>query len=99
MNMKWQYSSFSRPKKARTSTKTGKVMLTSVFHVDGPLLLEWLPTGTTVTAATYCATLQILRQTIKNLRLGILSCGVILLYDNARPHVAVQCQTVLWQFR
>ncbi|XP_035205820.1 uncharacterized protein LOC118180871 [Stegodyphus dumicola] len=46
MSMEWRHSSFARAKKARTSTTSGKVMLTCFFDVDGPLLLEWLPTDT-----------------------------------------------------
>ncbi|XP_035211856.1 histone-lysine N-methyltransferase SETMAR-like [Stegodyphus dumicola] len=65
MGMEWRHSSSSHPKKARTSTTVGKAMLMCLFEVDGPLLLEWLPTGTTVTAATYYATLQELIQNIK----------------------------------
>ncbi|GFT56709.1 hypothetical protein NPIL_580461, partial [Nephila pilipes] len=46
--MEWRHPSSPLPKKARSSTRASKVMLTCFFEVDGPFLLKWLPTGTTV---------------------------------------------------
>ena len=51
-------------------------------------MLEWLETGGTVNANRSCDTLLKLKTAIKNRRRGLLSKGVILLQDNARPHVA-----------
>ena len=40
----------------------------------------------TVNAERYCETLQKLRRIIQNRQRGMLSAGVVLLKDNARPH-------------
>lgn len=42
----------------------------------------------TINADSYFDTLKILRREIYNRRRGLLSSGVILLHDNARPHTA-----------
>jgi len=88
MSMEWQHSGSPRPKKTRSSIRAGKVMLTCFFDENGPLMLEWLETGGTVNANRFCDTLCKLKTAIKNCRRGLLSKGVILLQDNARPHVA-----------
>ena len=74
-------------------------MLTCFFDENGPLMLEWLGTGGTVNANRYCDTLRKLKTVIKNRRRGMLSKGVILLQDNARPHVAKVCKDLLQHFR
>jgi hypothetical protein len=52
------------------------------------LLVEFLPQGSTVNAGVYCDTLKKLRRAIQNKRRGMLSRGVVMLPDNARPHTA-----------
>jgi len=68
------------------------------FDKNGPLMLEWLETGGTVNANRFCDTLCKLKTAIKNCRLGLLSKGVILLQDNARPHVAKVCKDITPHF-
>jgi len=40
-----------------------------------------------------------LRRAIQNKRRGMLSSGIVLLHDNARPHTATQTAQLLQQFR
>ena len=48
-----------------------------------------MPTGNTVTSATYAGLLKnCLRPAIKSIRRGCLSIGALLQHDNARPHTA-----------
>jgi len=61
-------------------------MLTLFFNCRGPWLIDWLPKGIIVNANHYAETLEQLRSTIKTKRRSMLSCGVILLHDNPRPH-------------
>jgi hypothetical protein len=51
-------------------------------------LIEYLPQEETIKAARYCETLKKLRRAIQNKRKGLLTRGVCLLQDNARPHTA-----------
>ncbi|KAJ4433038.1 hypothetical protein ANN_15295 [Periplaneta americana] len=54
--------------------------------------------GETVKADRYCETLRKLRRAIQNKRHGMLTEGVVLLHDNARPHTARRTATVLTEF-
>ncbi|GBN47187.1 hypothetical protein AVEN_167506-1, partial [Araneus ventricosus] len=52
----------------------------------------------TINANRYCETLRKIRRAIQNRRRGMLSGGIVLLHDNARPHTAVETQELLDQF-
>ncbi|KAJ4440405.1 hypothetical protein ANN_08546 [Periplaneta americana] len=54
--------------------------------------------GETVNADRYCETLRKLRRAIQNKRRGMLTAGVVLLHDNARPHTARRTAAVLTEF-
>jgi hypothetical protein len=54
----------------------------------GFLLVDFMPKGTTINAEAYCNTLKKLRRAIQNRRMGMLTRGVSLLHDNAKPHTA-----------
>ncbi|GFT74685.1 uncharacterized protein TNCV_562401 [Trichonephila clavipes] len=54
--------------------------------------------GTTINAAAYCATLTKLRHAIQNKRRGLLTSGILLLLDNARPHSAINTQNLIRSF-
>jgi histone-lysine N-methyltransferase SETMAR len=64
----------------------------------GILLIDFMPPGTTINSDRYCDTLRKLRRAIQNRRRGMLSKGVTLLHDNARPHASRQTQHLLKQF-
>ncbi|GBN65447.1 hypothetical protein AVEN_168361-1 [Araneus ventricosus] len=51
---------------------------------------EFMTRGTTINSEVYCRTLKKLKRAIQNKRRGLLSSGVVLLHDNARPHTAVR---------
>jgi len=44
----------------------------------------------TINADAYCETVRKLRRAIQNKRRGMLSSGIVLLHDNARPHTAAR---------
>ncbi|GFW57490.1 histone-lysine N-methyltransferase SETMAR [Trichonephila clavipes] len=86
-SMQWKHASSPPPKKFRAVKSAGKVFLTVFFDVQGPLLVEFLEHGKSINSDVYCETLRRLRRSIKNKRPGLLTEGVVLLHDNARPHV------------
>ena len=59
-------------------------------------MLELLEMGGTVNANRFCDTLRKLKTPIKN---HMMSKGVILLQDNARPFVVKVCKDLLHHFR
>ncbi|GFW06979.1 uncharacterized protein TNCV_3691751 [Trichonephila clavipes] len=87
-SMQWKHASSPPPKKFRAVKSTGKVLLTLFFEVQGPLLVEFLEHRKSINSNAYCETLRRLRRSIKNKRPGLLTEGVVLLHDNARPHVS-----------
>ena len=60
---------------------------------------EFLEHRKTVNSDVYCETLRSLRKSIKSKRPGLLTEGVILLHDNARPHVSTVTRSVLDKFK
>ena len=62
------------------------------------LLIEYMPTGTTINADAYCETLKKLKRAIQNQRRRMLTKGVSILHDNARPYVAYLTVDLLNQF-
>lgn len=87
-SMQWKHPSSPRHQKFKTQSSAGKIMLTCFFDHRGPLLLEFKDPHVNINAVRYSETLTRLRTAIKNKRPGMLTEGVILLHDNARPHTA-----------
>lgn len=86
--MVWIGPGENAPRKFKTQQSACKVRLTVFWDAEGILLEEYLEKGRTVNAEYYCDILDKLRRAIQNKRRGKLSRGVLLLHDNARPHVA-----------
>jgi len=64
-----------------------------VLHAEGRSMAEiheFMAPGTTIMSEVYCETLNKLRRSIQNKRRAMLSKGVVLLHDNARPHTAAR---------
>jgi len=74
-------------------------MLTVFWDCQGVLLTEFRQHDHTVTSASYCTILTKLRAAIRQKRPGLLTKGVLLLHDNARPHSANQTTATLRSFK
>ncbi|GFY03724.1 mariner Mos1 transposase [Trichonephila clavipes] len=83
---------------AKRTISTRKVMATVFWDRHGVLLVEFMQQGTTMNAAAYCTTLTKFRRAIQNKRRGLLTSGVLLLHDNARPHSAINTQNLIKSF-
>ena len=86
----FQNSNFSKKK---------KIMASIFLDRKGILLVDVMPPGATINAVAYCDTLTRLRRAIQNKRRGVLSRGVCLLHDNARPHSAHVTTVLLEKFK
>ena len=84
---------------APASCEVRAVMIATVFwDRNGILLTEFMAPGTTITWEVYCETLNKLRRSIQNKRRGMLTKGVVLPHDNARPHTAARTNALIELF-
>ncbi|KAJ4451673.1 hypothetical protein ANN_03143 [Periplaneta americana] len=97
-SMHWRHSGSPVRTKFKQTLSVRKVMCTVFWDRKGILLIVFLPRGETVNADRYCETLQKLRRAIQNKRREMLTAGVVLLHDNARPHTARRTAAVLTEF-
>ncbi|GBM71713.1 Histone-lysine N-methyltransferase SETMAR [Araneus ventricosus] len=74
-------------------------MLSFFFDCRVQLLIDFLPQGSIIISTQYYSALTKLRKAIKSKRPGLLTQQVILLHDNARPHVSRETQPTLQKFR
>ena len=97
-SQQWKHLNSPPPKKSKAfRTSTGKFMMT-FFDCRGFLLVDFLEREATINAKRYADTLQKLRHAIKSKRPGMMSDGIILLSDNARPHTANLVRDKLQRF-
>ena len=92
-------SAVSCDKKFHTAPSVHKVVLTAFWDCRGPLVMDFMPRGATINADRCCSTPSLLRAAIRKKRRGILDVdNVIILHDNARPHVANKTVNKLRKF-
>ena len=82
----WVGPGSPRPKNFKTQPSAGKVMATVFWYAKGVIMLDFLPTRSTITGVYYANLLDQLRTAIREKRRGKLSKGVLLQQDNARVH-------------
>ncbi|KAJ4428910.1 hypothetical protein ANN_25904 [Periplaneta americana] len=97
-SMHWRHSGSPVRTKFKQSLLVRKVMCTVFWDRKGILLIDFLPRCEIVNADRYYETLRKLRCVIQNKRRGMLTAGVVLLHDNARPHTARRTAGVLTEF-
>ena len=78
-------------KKCKTIPSAGKVLLTVFWDAQGVLLLDFLEIAT-INATRYNDTLSKLKEAIRKKWAGLLTSGVRLLGDNAKPQSAMAMQ-------
>jgi histone-lysine N-methyltransferase SETMAR len=75
----WKTPNSPRPKKARQSKASGKVMLIVFFDLEGIVRSEFVPSGTTVNSAYYTGVLERLRNVVRRQRPQKWANGLVLL--------------------
>src|SRR5258705_4248364 len=93
----WRHPGSSRPQKVRQEPSRVKVMLIVAYDYEGVILTHDVPQGQTVNADYYCRFLQHhLRPAVRRKRPRLLRDNLpIVLYDNARCHVAQDVKDLL----
>ena len=85
-SMQWKRPGSPPPKKFRTQPSASKVMATVFWDSKGIILIDYKPSGTSITGEYYANVIKQLRVAIKEKRRGKLAAGVLLLHDNAPVH-------------
>jgi len=83
----WRDKGSPRPKKFKRSQSNVKQMMIFVCDCKGVIMIDRVPSGTTVTAAYYRQFLQKLRRKMHANRPDLPENGVLILHDNAQPHL------------
>jgi histone-lysine N-methyltransferase SETMAR len=73
-------------------------MCTVFWDRKGVLFVYFLPQGSTINTGVYCDILKKMRCVIQNKWRGMLSWGVVMFHDNARPHTAAATQNLITTF-
>jgi histone-lysine N-methyltransferase SETMAR len=81
----------------KQSLSARKLMVTVFWDRKGVLMVEFMQQGTTM-SEVYCETRRKLRRAIQNKRRGMLTSGVMLHHDNARPHRSTRTRALLENF-
>lgn len=97
-SMEWRHTSSPVKTKAKQILTPRKIMCTVFWDRHGILLVDFLSRGETINANGYCETLRKLRRAIQNKRRGMLTNGIVLIHDNARPHTANKTRQLLQDF-
>ena len=88
-SMEWKHPNSPCKKKFKSQPSAGKLMLTVFWDSQGVVLEHYQEKGITINSARYSEMLiDKLKPAIRSKRRGLLSNGVVLLHDNARPHTA-----------
>ena len=97
-SMEWRHTSSPIKTKFKQTTSTQKIMCTVFWDKKGVLLVDFLPQGFTINTGVYCDTLQKLCRAIQNKRRGMLSWGVVMVHDNARPYTGAATRNLIMTF-
>jgi histone-lysine N-methyltransferase SETMAR len=91
----WRGKGSSRPKKFKRAQSNVKQMMIFAYDCTGVIMTDRVPSGTTVTAAYYRQFLQKQRRKMHANRPDLLENGVLILHDNARPHLGKDISELL----
>ena len=71
----WKHAGCPRPKKARQSTSTHKLLMISFFDRTGMIYMHWVPTGQTVNKEYYVKVLKEFRKRFRRKKPGLFKSG------------------------
>jgi hypothetical protein len=95
----WRGKGSPRPKKFKRVLSNVKQMMIFAYGCKDVIMTDRVPSCTTVTAAHYRQFLQNLRRKMHANRPYLLENGVLILHDNARPHLGKDVRELLDGYR
>ena len=94
----WKHAGSPRPKKARQSKSTRKLMMIPFFDSMGIIYIHWVPTGYTVNKEYYIEVLREFRKTFRRKRPELFESGQWHFHqDNAPVHKSILVTDYLTQ--
>ena len=87
-SMEWKHPGSPAPKKVKSVTSAGKIMVTIFWDEDGVLLVDFLEHGRTMNSDRYITVLRRLRRAIVEKRRDLDVTKITIHHDNARPHTS-----------
>ena len=81
----WKHAGSPRPKKARQSKSTHKLLMIPFFHSTGMIYIHWVPTGQTVNKEYYVEVLREFRKRFQGKRPALLKSGQWHFHQNNAP--------------
>ena len=94
----WKHAGSPRPKKARQSKSTQKLMMIPFFDSMGIIYIHWVPTGITVNKEYYIEVLREFRKTFRRKRPELFESGQWHFHqDNAPVHKSILVTDYLTQ--
>lgn len=93
--MEWRESSSPVATKTKQILTPKEIMCTVSWYSHGILLADFLLRRETISANGYCETLRKPCCSIQNKRRRMLTNGIILIYDNGRPHTENKARQLL----
>ena len=86
----WKHAGSPRPKKARQSKSTHKLLMISFFDSTGMIYMHWVPTGQTVNKEYYVEVLREFRERFRQKRPALFKSGQWHFHqDNAPVHNSI----------
>ena len=73
----WKHADSPRPKKARRSRSTGKLMLITFFDIKGMIYVHWVPKGQTVNKEYYVEVLKRVQEKASSKEAGSVQVGPV----------------------
>ena len=97
-SMKWRHPTSPRAKKFKSQRSAGKIMATVFWDIEGVILIDFMPKGTTINSDAYIDTLRKLKAKLRRVRPHLDMSKVLLQHDNAKPHTSLKTREVIASF-
>ena len=96
--MEWCHPTSPRVKKFKSQRSAGKIMATVLWYIEGVILVDSMPKGTTINSDVYIDTLLKPKARLRRVRPHLNMSKVMLQHDNARPHTSLKTREVIASF-
>ena len=97
-SMEWRHPTSPRAKKFKSQRSAGKIMATVFWDIEGVILVDFMPKGTTINSDAYINTLRKLKAKLRRVRSHLDMSKVLLQHDNAKPHTSLKTREVIASF-